>query len=98
VISIIPGSTRRAKARHGIGCKSSGTASEDDERPGNRRDKRRTNWAWRDPTHGKVTFINFNCDRAIERFIYFALQERASATPEEAANNHLAKLGQVGAE
>jgi hypothetical protein len=32
----------------------------------------------------KVTFINFNYDRAIEHYLYWALQQRASATPDEA--------------
>ena len=32
----------------------------------------------------QVTFINFNYDRAIEQYIYWALQQRMSATPQEA--------------
>jgi hypothetical protein len=31
-----------------------------------------------------VTFVNFNYDRAIEQYLYRALQERTSARPEEA--------------
>jgi hypothetical protein len=32
----------------------------------------------------KVTFINFNYDRAIEHYLYWALQQRGSATADEA--------------
>lgn len=32
----------------------------------------------------RVTFINFNYDRAIEQYLYWALQQRASATAQEA--------------
>ena len=48
-----------------------------------------------------ASFINFNYDRAIEQFIYFALQERASATPDEAREivenlNMLRPYGSIG--
>lgn len=32
----------------------------------------------------RVTFVNFNYDRAIEQYLYWALQQRTSATPDEA--------------
>ncbi|MCK1709848.1 MULTISPECIES: hypothetical protein [unclassified Bradyrhizobium] len=49
----------------------------------------------------QVTFINFNYDRAIEQFIYWALQERASASAEEAKGmvaklNMLRPYGSIG--
>ena len=49
----------------------------------------------------KVTFINFNYDRAIEHYLYWALQERASATADEARQiveglNMIRPYGSIG--
>jgi hypothetical protein len=49
----------------------------------------------------QVTFINFNYDRAVEQYLYWALQERASATAEEAGEivaklNVLRPYGSIG--
>lgn len=41
-----------------------------------------------------VTFVNFNYDRAVEQYLYWALQERTSATPEE-AKSIVAKLAML---
>jgi hypothetical protein len=49
----------------------------------------------------QVTFINFNYDRAIEQYLFWALQERASATADEAGEivaklNILRPYGSIG--
>ncbi|WP_027571300.1 hypothetical protein [Bradyrhizobium sp. WSM1743] len=49
-----------------------------------------------------VTFINFNYDRCIEHYLYWALQERASATADEAKEivqnlNMIRPYGSIGA-
>jgi len=50
----------------------------------------------------RVTFINFNYDRCIEHYLYWALQERASATADEAKEivqnlNMIRPYGSIGA-
>jgi hypothetical protein len=39
-----------------------------------------------DEAFSKITFINFNYDRALEHHLYWSLQEMASATPDQAAS------------
>jgi hypothetical protein len=48
-----------------------------------------------------VTFVNFNYDRAIEQYLYWTLQQRTSATAEEASEivgnlNMIRPYGSIG--
>ncbi len=54
-----------------------------------------------DTAFDKVTFINFNYDRAIEHYLYWALQERTSASSDEARRiveklNFIRPYGSIG--